>query len=68
MDPKRDKSPGPAHYSVISGWQAKDNPDDFKEPEEGAGRKRKKFRDKKFRNLFRKVSKGPQISIYYKSL
>ena len=53
---------------MISGWQAKDNPDDFKEPEEGAARKKKKFRDKKFRNLFRKVSRGPQISIYYKSL
>lgn len=62
IDPKKDKSPGPAHYSLISGWQFKDDKGASEAP-----KKKGKFKEQKLPNIFKKFTHGPKINMYYKS-
>lgn len=52
LDPKLDKTPGPAAYCLINGWQGKKT-------------KIKKLNDNQFPSIFKRVSHGPQINMYY---
>ena len=51
LDPKKDKQPGPAGYSMIAYWP---------------GKKAKKVdEEKKLPNHFKHTSTGPKISFYH---
>ena len=52
LDPKKDKMPGPAQYSLINGW-------------EGKKTKNKKLNEGQFPSIFKRISKGPEVNIYY---
>ena len=53
LDSKKDKQPGPAQYSLINGWEGKKTKD-------------KKLNEHKFPSLLNKITKGPEVSIYYR--
>lgn len=52
LDPKKDKMPGPAEYCLINGW-------------EGKKTKNKKLNQGQFPSIFKRISTGPQINMYY---
>jgi hypothetical protein len=52
IDPKKDSSPGPAQYCIINGW-------------EGKKTKVKRLNKGQFPPIFKKISHGPELNIYY---
>jgi len=59
VDLKKDPNPGPANYSLISYWPGKK----IKEKKKKDGDD-----DKKLPNIFKTMSKGPSINMYYRSI
>ena len=58
IDMKKDPRPGPAHYSLIASWPGKKT---------SMKKKGKAEDDGKLPNIFKVMSKGPQINMYYAS-
>lgn len=58
IDLKKDPKPGPAHYSLIASWPGKKMK--MKKKTKGDDD------DKKLPNIFKTMSKGPEINFYYK--
>jgi hypothetical protein len=53
LDPKKDKSPGPAHYCMINGWKGKKlNP-------------KSKLAKMAFPPILSKISQAPVLGIYH---
>ena len=59
IDLKKDPNPGPAHYSLIANWPGKKVKDKKKDMGDA---------DKKLPNIFKSMSKGPSINMYYRSM